>query len=99
MAVLHGVSHDDATTRAELIDRLTERFSDPSYLAARLDALAPDEYSALRAAVNAGGEIRGFLIERDFPGALEELTQRGFLVRTFTSTGPRRGEVFALPTE
>src|SRR5262249_22859327 len=80
-------------------DRLAERLGDPAYLRELIGALTPDEHAALLAARAAGGEGRGFLLERDQPGAAAALVDRGLLFRTFGGVGPRRGEVFALADE
>ncbi|HKH67104.1 MAG TPA: hypothetical protein VKA75_07005, partial [Reyranella sp.] len=90
MAVAHAVAHDDASTRGELVDGVCERLSDPVYLDAQLAALSEVERGALNAAVAAGGEVRGFVLDRDFPHARAGLVERGFLVRAFTASGPRR---------
>jgi hypothetical protein len=99
MASVHGLLYDDSTTRAELIARLAERLSDPSYLQEQLSALADDERAALIAARASGGEQRGFLLDRDHPGAAEALVDRGLLFRLFAAAGPRRGELFTAPDE
>src|SRR6266852_1211974 len=99
MASAHGLLHDDGTTRAELIDRLAERLLDQSYLQEQLDGLTEDERAALVAARASGGEQRGFLLDRDHPGAAEGLVDRGLLFRLFAAAGPRRGELFSAPDE
>ena len=99
LAVAHAVHHDDATTRAELISRLGERFADTEYLRAQLAAVSETEQAALLSTAAAGGEIRGFVLDRDFPDAEAALLERGFLIRTFTTSGGRRGEVFQIPDE
>src|SRR5579859_5802518 len=99
MASAHGLLHDDSTTRAELIERIAERLLDPAYLREQIDGLAPDEFAALVATRASGGEQRGFLLDRDHPGAAEALVERGLLFRLFAAAGPRRGELFAAPDE
>ncbi|MDQ6670341.1 MAG: hypothetical protein M3069_06250 [Chloroflexota bacterium] len=100
MASAHGLLHDDATTRGELIDRLTERLLvDPTYLQEQLDRLPDGERATLIAARASGGELRGLLVERDHPGAGEALIERGLLFRIFAAAGPLRGEVFEVPEE
>jgi len=99
MAATHGVAHDDASTRAELISRLCERFDDPAYVDGLLSGLSEAERGALSAAVATGGESRGFILERDFPGAVASLLEQGLLFRTFTAAGMHRGEVFTVPDE
>ena len=99
MASVHGLLHDDATTRGELIERLADRLLDPNYLAEQLDRLADDERATLMAARASGGELRGLLVERDHPGAGEALIERGLLFRIFAAAGPLRGEVFEAPQE
>jgi hypothetical protein len=99
IALSHALATDEAITRAQLIDRLAERLADPFYLRELIGALSPDEHAALVAARAAGGEVRGFLLDRDQPGAAAALVDRGLLFRTFAAAGPRRGEVFALADE
>jgi hypothetical protein len=100
MASVHGLVHDDATTRGELIERLAERLLlDPTYLEDQLERLSDDERATLMAARASGGELRGLLVERDHPGAGEVLIERGFLFRIFAAAGPLRGEVFEAPQE
>src|SRR6202040_1716650 len=99
MASVHGLLFDDGTTRAELIGRIAERLADPGYLQEQVDALSEDERAALLAARASGGEQRGFLLDRDHPGAAEALVERGLLFRLFAAAGPRRGELFAAPDE
>jgi hypothetical protein len=99
MAGVHGLVYDDGTTRAELIERLGERLLDSAYVKEVLGALGEHERAALLEAHASGGEVRGLLIDRDFPGAGDALVERGLLFRVFASTGPRRGEVFAVPEE
>jgi hypothetical protein len=99
IASRHGLPADDASTRAELIERLEERLTDPVYLHELIDSLPEDQQAALSAARASGGEVRGFLLDRDRPGAADELLDLGLLFRTFAAAGPRRGEVFALPDE
>jgi hypothetical protein len=99
VASSHGLAVDDATTRAELVERITDRLSDPVYVTELIDTLAADERAALSAARAGGGEIRGPLLDRDQPGAATPLVERGLLFRTFAAAGPRRGEVFSVPEE
>jgi len=100
MASVHGLVHDDATTRGELIERLAERLVlDSTYLEDQLDRLSDDERETLLAARASGGELRGLLVERDHPGAGDALIERGFLFRVFAAAGPLRGEVFQAPEE
>jgi hypothetical protein len=99
IAAAHGLAVDDGTTRADLVDRLLERLSSTRYLSDFIASLPRDEQEALRAARASNGEIRGFLLDRDHPGAAEALVERGLLFRTFSVAGPRRGEVFALSDE
>jgi len=99
MASAHGLLHDDATTRGELIDRLAERLLDPNYLQEQLAGLSDDERATLLAARASGGELRGLLVERDHPGSGEALIERGLLFRIFAAAGPLRGEVFEAPQE
>src|SRR3984893_6359552 len=99
MASVHGLVHDDAATRGELIERLAELLLDPPYLHEQLDQLSDDEQATLMAARASGGELRGLLIERDHPGAGEALLERGLLFRIFAAAGPLRGEVFEAPQE
>src|SRR5437660_3965861 len=99
MASVHGLLHDDGTTRAELIQRIAERLLDPAYLQEQLDGLSDDEREALVAARASGGEQRGFLLDRDHPGAAEVLVERGLLFRLFAAAGPLRGELFTVPDE
>jgi hypothetical protein len=99
MASVHGLLFDDGTTRAELIERLAERLIDPAYLLEQLDSLTEDELAALAAARSTGGDQRGFLLDRDYPGAAEALVERGLLFRQFAAAGPLRGELFTAPDE
>lgn len=99
VASVHGLPHDEATTRAELIERICDRLSDPTYLQEQLDALDEPARNALSSARDNGGEVRGFSVDRTAPGALEALADRGLLFRTFAVAGPRRGEVFSVPDE
>src|SRR5712691_7948066 len=99
MASVHGLLYDDGTTRAELIDRIAERLLDPAYVQEQLDGLLDDERAALVAARASGGEQRGFLLDRDHPGAAEALVERGLLFRLFAAAGPLRGELFTVPDE
>src|SRR5579859_471428 len=99
MASAHGLPFDDGTTRAELIERIAERLLDPIYLQEQLDGLLTDERAALAAARASGGEQRGFLLDREHPGAAEALVDRGLLFRLFAAAGPRRGELFTVPDE
>jgi hypothetical protein len=99
VALAHGLAPDEATTRSELVERLLERLTDTAYLAEQVSGLAADERAALQALHTAGGQTRGFLLEKRHAGALPKLVARGFLFRTFTAAGPRRGEVFAAPDE
>jgi hypothetical protein len=99
MASAHGLLHDDGTTRAELIERIAERLLDPAYVQEQLDGLSDDEREALVAARATGGEQRGFLLDRDHPGAAEVLVERGLLFRLFAAAGPLRGELFTVPDE
>ncbi len=103
MAALHGLPVDDATTRTELVERLSERLGDPTYQRGRLEALDERERRALAAARAAGGEVRGYLLVRLLGSAgldaARPLLEHGFLFRTFAALGPHRGEVFAVPEE
>src|SRR5205085_2120594 len=85
MAAAHGLPHDEAATRAELLERLVDRLGNPAYLEEQLAVLRQPEHDALKAARASGGEIRGFLIERDAPGVASTLVERGFMFRTFAS--------------
>ncbi|HYY89455.1 MAG TPA: hypothetical protein VFA49_11720, partial [Chloroflexota bacterium] len=99
IAEAHGLPTDEATTRAELVERLLERLSARSHLVELIEALPETERAALDEVRAAGGQARGFLLEKRHPGACERLTRLGFLYRTFTAGGARRGEVFAAPDE
>ncbi|HET6318602.1 MAG TPA: hypothetical protein VFG86_19275 [Chloroflexota bacterium] len=99
IAVAHGLPADESDTRTELIELLSERLADRAYLQEQVSRLAADEQAALVAARASGGEVRGFLLDRDQPGAAAELVERGLLFRTFAAAGPRRGEVFFIPDE
>jgi hypothetical protein len=103
VAANHGLAVDDSTTRTELVERLSQRLTDPAYLTAQLETLDPREQRVLNAARSSGGELRGFLLSRilesDDPDAPRSLLERGFLFRTFAPLGPHRGEVFAVPDE
>src|SRR5437660_3438390 len=99
MASVHGLIHDDGTTRAELIERIAERLLDHAYLQEQLDGLSDDEREALVATRASGGDQRGFLLDRDHPGAAEALVERGLLFRLFAAAGPLRGELFTVPDE
>src|SRR5207237_5354396 len=99
LATAQGLSAGDAATRSELLERLVERLSEPGYLADQLAALPEAERAVLAEVRAAGGQSRGFLLEKRHPGALDRLTARGLVFRTFTAAGPRRGEVFQAPEE
>ncbi len=99
IASQHGLSHDDGTTRAELVERLAERLLAPTYLDEQLVGLGDDERAVLAAARAGAGELRGLLVDRDHPGTAEALAERGLLYRVFASAGPLLGEVFAAPDE
>jgi hypothetical protein len=99
IAASHGLAHDEATTRAELVDRIAERLADTAYLREQLDSLEREVHAGLLSVRDNGGEIRAFLLERDSPAVADELVERGLLSRTFAAGGARRGEVFVLPEE
>src|SRR5260370_12963923 len=99
MASAHGLLYDDGTTRAELIERIADRMRDPAYLQEQLDSLTDDERAALLAARASGGEQRGFLLDRDHPGAAEALVERGLLFRLFAAGGPLRAELVTVPDD
>jgi hypothetical protein len=99
LAGVHGLVHDDSTTPAELVERLSQRLLDPAYLEQQLNELSDAERATLAAARGSGGELRGLLIDRDYPGVGEALLDRGLLFRIFAVSGPLRGEVFAAPEE
>ena len=99
IAAAHNLPHDDAATRAELIEAIEARLLDPSFVQDLLARLDDNERQALLAIRASGGEIRGFLLDRDTPGAGDVLSETGLLYRTFTTAGPRRGEVFSVPDE
>src|SRR5690242_4071400 len=81
-AAVHGLAHDDGTTRAELIDRIAERLGDTQYL---LQQLRPAEQELLASARTSGGELRGLLVDAEQPGAAEDLAERGWLFRVFAA--------------
>jgi hypothetical protein len=95
----HGIGHDEATTRHELIGRLEERLSDQSYLREQVAALSAAERDVLASARASGGELRGMLVDAENPGAAEDLAERGWVYRTFAAQGPLRGEVLVVPDE
>ena len=103
IAVEHGLPVAASSTRAELVEGLAARFAEPRHLEVVLSALDAASRSALAAARQTGGEVRGLLLARhlgtDDPRAAQALVDRGLLVRTFAPTGPHRGEVFAVPDE
>src|SRR5919204_1627588 len=99
IAATHGLPADEATIRAELIERIAERLLDPVYIQEQLDGLAEPQRHALEQARAASGEIRGFVLERLGPDVAAELLDRGLLFRTFAAAGPKRGELFAVPDE
>lgn len=99
LAAAHALPVDEATTRAELLERLTERLTDPAYLSEQIAGRPEAEQDVLLAVRAAGGQSRGFLLERKHAGVLRDLVDRGLLFRTFTAAGPRRGEVFTAPEE
>jgi hypothetical protein len=99
IASAHGTVFDDSTTRAELIDRLVDRLGAPEYLTEQLASASDDERAVLALARRNGGEVRGLLVDRDYPGAAEALADRGLLYRVFAAAGPLRGEIFAAPEE
>ncbi|MBV9893356.1 MAG: hypothetical protein JO020_04220, partial [Chloroflexi bacterium] len=73
MADSHGLAHDDATTRAELIALLARRLSDADYLREQIQALLPAERRILESAHASGGELRTLLVFAEQPGATEDL--------------------------
>src|SRR5207253_37296 len=79
-----------------LVERLADRLADADYLADLLRGLSPDEQAILLEARRAGGELRGLLVERNHPAEADTLVDRGLLFRVFTTSGPRRGEIFAI---
>jgi hypothetical protein len=91
LAAAHGLTPDEATTRSELVERLVERLSEPTYLAEHIAGLAEAERAALLEVRAAGGQMRGFLLEKRHAGAVADLVSRGLLFRTFTAAGPRSG--------
>ncbi len=99
VANAHGVTHDDTTTRDEFIARIAERFSEPAYIEDQLRALSADEQAVLESARASSGELRGLLVDSEYPGAAENLADRGWLYRVFAVAGPLRGEVFVVPDE
>ena len=100
IARAHGLSGADSSTRAELVERLCERLQDVAYLTEQLRRLDDARRRVLlEARANASGELRGALIERAYPGAAAALAELGLLFRVFTTDGPLRGEVFAVPDE
>jgi hypothetical protein len=99
LASVHGLVHDDGTTPAELVERLHQRLLDSAYLDQQLSQLSEAERATLIGARGSGGELRGLLIDRDFPGVSDALVERGLLFRIFAVAGPLRGEVFAAPEE
>lgn len=104
IATAHGVAHDEATSRSELVERLASRYADHETLRGFLASRAAGrESAALSAARAGGGEIRGFLLGRllgrDEAEAARDLVESGLLFRTFSPLGPHRGEVYAVPEE
>ncbi|MBV8715126.1 MAG: hypothetical protein JOZ65_08665 [Chloroflexi bacterium] len=99
MADSHGLAHDDATTRAELIALLARRLSNADYLREQIQALLPAERRILESAHASGGELRTLLVDAEQPGATEDLVARGWVFRTFAAAGPLRGEVLVVPDE
>ena len=71
----------------------------PTYLSEQLEALSQDDRVVLASAQQSSGELRGFLVDLEHPGAAESLADRGWLYRIFAAAGPLRGEVFVLPDE
>ena len=99
VADAHALPHDDSTTRTELIHLIAERLSNSGYLEERFGALSEVERAVLKSARSSGGELRGFLVDSEHPGAAESLADRGWLYRVFAAAGPLRGEVFVIPDE
>jgi hypothetical protein len=99
VASAHGLAHDDASTREELIAALAERLGDSRYLQEQLSALNADERDVLAGARTSGGELRNLLVEAEQPGAADALAARGWLFRVFAAAGPLRGEVLVVPDE
>lgn len=103
VAAAHVLDVGTAATRTELIEAVTSRLGDAAYLRGVWEALGEPERAALADAIHAGGEIRGFLLQRRLgstdatPAAA--LLDKALLVRTFSPFGPHRGEVFAVPEE
>src|SRR6266851_4268124 len=99
VAAAHGLTFDDGTTRDELIARIADRLGDPAYVSEQLRGLTEDEQTVLTSAHASAGELRGFLVDLDYPGTAEALAERGWLFRVFAAAGPLRGEVFVVPDE
>jgi ATP-binding cassette subfamily C protein len=66
LAAAHGLAVDEATTRAELIERLLERLADPAYLAEQIEALpmGMQTYVTEGGATFSGGQRQLLLIAR-----------------------------------
>src|SRR5690349_7065076 len=99
VATAHALAHDDGTTRDELIARLRERLADDEYLDQQLRSLSDTERAVLVSARASAGELRGLLVDSEYPGIAEELADRGWLYRVFAAAGPLRGEVYVVPDE
>ena len=99
VADAHRLQYDDSATRAELIHRIAERLSDLSYVEERFAGLSEGERAVLSSARASAGELRGFLVDSEYPGAAESLADRGWLYRVFAAAGPLRGEVYVVPDE
>ncbi len=99
VAVTHALAVDDGTTRDELIERIADRLGDRAYLDEQLRGLTDDERSVLASARWSAGELRGLLVDSEYPGTAEELADRGWLYRVFAAAGPLRGEVYVVPDE
>jgi hypothetical protein len=99
VAEAHGLAPDDGTTRDELIRRIAERFDDRAYLQEQVRAMGDAERAVLASARSSAGELRGLLVDSDYPGTAEELAERGWLYRVFAAGGPLRGEVYVVPDE
>jgi hypothetical protein len=112
IAAGHGLAVPEPPARAEVVDALVARLEEPGYLDGLLAGLEPGEQQVLELVARDGGEIRGFVLERQLrqgpagsevnggpPAAVGRLLGRGLLYRAFQAVGPERGEVFLIPDE
>jgi hypothetical protein len=103
---------DESALRAELIEALHGRLSDPGRIVDMLARLSPEEQAVLALVRNDGWTSRAFVLDRRYPRAASpspsprvdpspsvSLLWKGLLFRGFDTIGEWRGEVYYVPEE